>query len=32
MRLTFLMFPIIGAVKGLVNAILDYKEAVQHET
>ena len=29
---TWLMFPIIGAVKGLVNAILDYKEAVQHET
>lgn len=28
---TWLMFPIIGAVKGLVNAILDYKEAVQHE-
>ena len=29
---TWLMFPITSAVKGLVNAILDYKEAVQNET
>lgn len=29
---TWLMFPITGAVKGLVNAILDYKEAVENET
>lgn len=29
--ITWLVFPIAGAVKGLVNAILDYKEAVEHE-
>lgn len=29
---TWLIFPITGAVKGLVTAILDYKEAVEHET
>lgn len=29
--ITWLIFPIAGAVKGLVNAILDYKEAVEHE-
>jgi len=30
--ITWLIFPIAGAVKGLVGAILDYKEAVEHET
>lgn len=30
--ITWLIFPITGAVKGLANAILDYKEAVEHET
>ena len=29
--ITWMIFPIAGAVKGLVNAILDYKEAVEHE-
>lgn len=29
--ITWLIFPITGAVRGLVNAILDYKEAVEHE-
>lgn len=29
---TWLIFLITGAVKGLINAILDYKEAVEHET
>lgn len=29
---TWLIFPITGAVKGLANAILDYKEVVEHET
>ena len=29
---TWLLLPITGAVKGLVNAILDYKEAVNNET
>lgn len=29
---TWLMLPITGAFKGLVNAILDYKEAVKNET
>ena len=29
--ITWLIFPITGAVRGLVNAILDYKEAVKHE-
>ena len=29
---TWLVFPITGAIKGLVNAILDYKEAVNNET
>jgi len=29
---TWLIFPITVAVKGLVNAILDYKEAVDNET
>ena len=29
--ITWLIFPIAGAVKGLLNAILDYKEAVEHE-
>lgn len=29
---SWLILPITGAVKGLVNAILDYKEAVQNET
>ena len=30
--ITWLVFPIAGAVKGLVSAILDYKEAVENET
>lgn len=30
--ITWLIFPIIGAVRGLVNAILDLKEAVENET
>lgn len=29
--ITWLIFPIIGALKGLVSAILDLKEAVKHE-
>ena len=29
--ITWLIFPIAGAVKGLVNAILDLKEAAKHE-
>lgn len=29
--ITWLVFPIAGAVKGLVSAIFDYKEAVEHE-
>lgn len=29
--ITWLMFPIIGAVQGLAKAILDLKEAVKHE-
>ena len=29
--ITWLIFPIMGAVKGLINAILDWKEANQHE-
>lgn len=29
--ITWLIFPIMGAVRGLVNAILDLKEAVDHE-
>lgn len=30
-HITWLVFPIIGAVQGLVNAILDLKEAGKHE-
>ena len=30
-HITWLVFPIIGAVKGLIHAILDYKEAAKHE-
>ena len=30
--ITWLIFPITGAVQGLVRAILDLKEAVNHET
>ena len=30
--ITWVIFLITGAVKGLVNAILDYKEAVEYET
>ena len=30
-HITWLVFPIIGAVKGLIHAILDYKETVKHE-
>lgn len=30
--ITWLVFPITGAAKGLVNAILDLKEANKHET
>ena len=30
-HITWLVFPIIGAVKGLVHAILDLKEAKNHE-
>lgn len=29
--ITWLVFPIMGAVKGLVNAIFDLKEAIKHE-
>lgn len=29
--ITWLVFPIMGAVKGLVSAILDLKEALKHE-
>ena len=29
--ITWLIFPIIGAVQGLVSAILDLKEAIKHE-
>ena len=29
--ITWLIFPIVGAVQGLANAILDLKEAVKHE-
>jgi len=29
--ITWLIFPIIGAVQGLIKAILDLKEAVKHE-
>lgn len=29
--ITWLVFPIAGAVKGLASAIFDYKEAVEHE-
>ena len=31
-HITWLVFPITGAVQGLVRAILDYKEAVKNET
>lgn len=30
-HITWLIFPIIGAVKGLIHAVLDYKEAAKHE-
>lgn len=30
-HITWLIFPITGAVQGLVRAILDLKEAVNHE-
>lgn len=30
-HITWLIFPIIGAVKGLIHAVLDYKETVKHE-
>lgn len=30
--MSWLIFPMIGAVQGLAMAILDYKEAVKHET
>ena len=30
--ITWLIFPIMGAVKGLVKAIIDLKEAVEHES
>lgn len=30
-HITWLVFPIIGAVKGLIHAVLDYKETVKHE-
>lgn len=29
--ITWLIFPIMGAVKGIVNAVMDLKEASQHE-
>lgn len=31
-HITWLVFPITGAVQGLVRAVLDYKEAVTNET
>jgi len=30
-HLTWLVFPLIGAVKGLINAIMDLKEAADYE-
>jgi len=30
--MSWLIFPMIGAVQGLTMAILDYKEAVKNET
>jgi hypothetical protein len=29
--ITWLIFPLSGAIKGLIKAILDLKEAVDHE-